>query len=219
MLSHSALMDGVYHRQRHLYDFTRKFYLFGRDSLIRELRLHPGERVVEIGCGTARNLIALARRYPGTALYGLDASGEMLRTAEESVNRAGLRGQIRLVKGLAEELSPGLFGEDEPFDRVVFSYSLSMIPPWKQSLEAAVRALKPGGELAVVDFGDFERLPRPFATLMNRWLALFHVSPRVRLLNAIESRPLANGEDLRILPGRYAFVWRGSAHRVQALPD
>ena len=57
-------MDRVYRYQRYIYDFTRKYYLFGRDRLIRELALKPGERVVEIGCGTARNLIRMARPTP-----------------------------------------------------------------------------------------------------------------------------------------------------------
>lgn len=49
-------MDDIYRIQRHFYDFTRKPYLLGRDVLIRELDLSADETVLEIGCGTARNL-------------------------------------------------------------------------------------------------------------------------------------------------------------------
>ena len=56
---HAALMDKVYRRQRHIYNLTRKYYLLGRDRLVRQLRARPPERVVEIGCGTARNLICV----------------------------------------------------------------------------------------------------------------------------------------------------------------
>ena len=66
---HAGLMDRVYRRQRHVYDFTRKYYLFGRDRLIRNLSLAPGASLVEVGCGTARNLIAIAKAYPGTRLW------------------------------------------------------------------------------------------------------------------------------------------------------
>ena len=72
--AHAALMDKVYRRQRYIYDLTRRYYLFGRDKMIRELALKPGEAVVEVGCGTARNLIRIARLYPGAELFGLDAS-------------------------------------------------------------------------------------------------------------------------------------------------
>jgi S-adenosylmethionine-diacylgycerolhomoserine-N-methlytransferase len=216
-VDHHALMDQVYRNQRHLYDFTRKFYLFGRDSLIRDLGLAPGERVAEIGCGTARNLIAMAHAYPGASLYGLDASAQMLKTAAQSAARAGLAGHIRLAKGLAEELDPALFGEDRPFDRIVFSYSLSMIPDWEQALTAAAAALAPGGRIEIVDFGDFARLPRPVALALRKWLSLFHVEPRTEILKHLESRRAQNIEEddsLRIFPGRYAFLWRGGAKAV-----
>src|SRR5687767_7337903 len=82
--NHPSLMDGVYRYQRHIYNLTRKYYLFGRDRMVRQLGLKPDEHAVEIGCGTARNLILMAKRYPGARLFGLDASGEMLRTAAEA---------------------------------------------------------------------------------------------------------------------------------------
>jgi S-adenosylmethionine-diacylgycerolhomoserine-N-methlytransferase len=54
-------MDEMYRWTRYVYDFTRKYYLLGRDRLLRDMELKPGDRVLEIGCGTARNLIRLAR--------------------------------------------------------------------------------------------------------------------------------------------------------------
>ena len=200
---HAALMDRVYRRQRYIYDLTRKYYLFGRDQLIRDLRLAPGMRLVEVGCGTARNLIAIAKRYPEVQLYGLDASQEMLKTAAEAVNRAGLAGRIHLAHGYAEELSPAMFGEDKAFDRAVFSYSLSMIPDWKQALDASAKALAPGGRIHVVDFGDLKGLGQMGKMLLQAWLKLFHVAPREELLHAFEREPKGS---LYILPGRYAFL-------------
>ena len=201
--SHAALMDKVYRRQRYVYDFTRKYYLFGRDRLIRELALRPGERVVEVGCGTARNLIRIARRYPGAQLFGLDASQEMLKTASDAVRRAGLQTRIQLAHGYAEDLSPAMFGQSEAFDACLFSYSLSMIPDWKQALRAACGALAPTGRIHVVDFGDLAGLGGAGRALLLAWLGLFHVTPRAELLHALEQS--ASGS-LRLLPGRYAFV-------------
>lgn len=209
--SHGALMDRVYRRQRHIYDFTRKYYLFGRDRLIRGLDLRPGARAVEIGCGTARNLIAIARRYPGARLFGLDASQAMLETAKRTVARAGLSDRVTLVHGYAEELSPALFGESDPFDCAIFSYSLSMIPDWRRALRAASTALAEDGRLHIVDFGDLAGLSRFGAAVLRQWLRWFHVEPRGEILRALESsgtpRPT---HGLWISPGRYAFVWRTS---------
>ncbi len=74
-------MNNMYRYTRHVYDASRKFYLLGRDRLINELAAQPGEIVIEVGCGTARNLIKMAQKYPATRFYGLDASEEMLKTA------------------------------------------------------------------------------------------------------------------------------------------
>ncbi len=202
---HAALMDDVYRYQRYIYDFTRKYYLFGRDRLIRELRPKPGARIIEIGCGTARNLIKIAQTYPGTQLFGLDASAEMLLTAEKAIARAGLTGRIKLIQAYAEDLKPELFGETAPFDHAVFSYSLSMIPDWKQALSAAQAALAADGKVHAVDFGDLKGLGRIAERLLRGWLALFHVAPREELLRTIE-----NGDNkgrLELLAGRYAFIW------------
>jgi len=201
--NHAALMDQVYQHQRYIYDFTRKYYLFGRDRLIRELALRPGDRLVEVGCGTARNLIRIARRYPQVQLFGLDASQEMLKTAAEAVRRDGLETRIRLAHGYAEDLAPAMFGQSEAFDACVFSYSLSMIPDWKQALRAASAALSATGRIHVVDFGDLAGLGGAGRAILLAWLGLFHVTPRAELLHDLERNA---SDSLRLLPGRYAFL-------------
>ncbi len=175
-------MDRMYRYQRHIYDLSRKFYLLGRDRLIRELAPAPGAAICEVGCGTGRNLVALARRYPEAAIFGIDASNEMLKTARANIARAGLAGRIRIECCLAEDLDPARsFGLAEDFDIVLFSYTLSMIPDWGRAVEHAVSVLKPGGQLAIVDFSEQRDLPAWFRALLRRWLALFEVIPRASL--------------------------------------
>lgn len=205
---HAALMDRVYRRQRYIYDLTRKYYLFGRDRLIRELNLLPRARVVEIGCGTARNLVRIARRYPDAKLFGLDASHEMLKTAADTIRRARLEHRVTLAHGYAENLTPQMFNETSPFDACIFSYSLSMIPDWKAALGAASRSLSPAGQIHVVDFGDLEGLGRAGRAALLWWLGLFHVAPRVELLHTLEQRHAAH---LKLLPGRYSFLLKTGA--------
>lgn len=200
---HAALMDRIYRHQRYIYDVTRKYYLFGRDRLIRGLALRPGDRLVEVGCGTARNLVRIARRYPGAHLFGLDASAAMLETAADTVRYARFESRITLAHGLAESLSPAMFGESQPFDACLFSYSLSMIPDWKQALNVASEALARDGRIHVVDFGDLNGLPRAGRALLLAWLELFHVTPRTELLDTFEKH---HAESLKVLPGRYAFL-------------
>jgi S-adenosylmethionine-diacylgycerolhomoserine-N-methlytransferase len=152
--------DRMYRYQRHVYDLTRKFYLLGRDRLIATLPLRSGDRVCEIGCGTARNLIALGRRHPGIALYGVDASAAMLATARAAVARAGLAERIHLHHGVAEcSAWRESLGLDGLFDLALFSYSLSMMPNWPAALDAAMMALRPGGTIAIIDFWDQQGSP------------------------------------------------------------
>lgn len=200
---HADLMDRIYRHQRYIYDLTRKYYLFGRDRLIAEMGLKPNQRLVEIGCGTARNLVKIARRYPQAQLFGLDASQEMLKSAEETVKRAGLSHRIKLAHAYAEDLTPAMFGESAAFDACLFSYSLSMIPNWRKALKAASQNLAPGGKIHIVDFGDLTGLGRLGRAAMLGWLGLFHVAPRVELLQSLEQQ---QGTQLRLLAGRYAFL-------------
>jgi S-adenosylmethionine-diacylgycerolhomoserine-N-methlytransferase len=202
--NHSALMDRIYRHQRHIYDFTRKYYLFGRDRLIAELDIKPGARLVEIGCGTARNLVKIAQAYPKAQLFGLDASQEMLKSAADTIAHAGLQHRIVLAHGYAEDLSPAMFDSGAPFDACIFSYSLSMIPDWQGAINAASRCLSQDGEIHIVDFADLTGLGALARRAMLAWLGLFHVAPRVELIERLAREPRAQ---LRFLPGRYAFLF------------
>jgi len=183
----AAAMDGIYRYQRHAYDLTRRYYLLGRNELITILQPPPGGSVLEIGCGTARNLVLTARQYPETRLYGLDISAEMLKSAEATLRRNGLEARVTLAQGDATRFDPeALFGQSH-FDRVFCSYSLSMIPGWETALQHAGASVRPGGELHVVDFGGQNDLPVWFGRGLRNWLARFHVTPRERLQDAMSA--------------------------------
>ena len=201
--SHAARMDRMYRYQRHIYDVTRKYYLFGRDTLIRELDVPLGGSVLEVGCGTGRNLALIARRFPGCRLHGLDISAEMLASAEAKLGRNGP--VLRVAD--ATDFSAGQFGTDG-FDRIVISYALSMIPDWEAAIDAAIAALKPGGSLHIADFGQQERLPRFIGRALKAWLARFHVTPRLDLKEVLQQRAdRANARlEFRSLGGGYAWL-------------
>jgi S-adenosylmethionine-diacylgycerolhomoserine-N-methlytransferase len=171
--SHAALMNETYRHQRLIYDLTRAWFLFGRDHLIRDLAPSEDARILEVACGTGRNLREIGRRWPGRHLYGFDISSEMLRTA-----RAKLGDGATLAEADATRFEPGpLLGADA-FDRIVLSYCLSMIPDWEAAVSEAARHLAPGGSLHVVDFGDQRDLPGWFRSALRSWIGRFHVTPR-----------------------------------------
>jgi S-adenosylmethionine-diacylgycerolhomoserine-N-methlytransferase len=140
-------LERYYRFQSTIYDATRWLFLFGRGSILKEIRarLTGATEIVEIGCGTGRNLAHLARIFPEARITGIDLSPEMLAIAARRTARLGRR------VTLCRQIQRGPL-ERRP-DAVLFSYSLSMMNPgWDEVLAAAVASLGPSGILAVVDF-------------------------------------------------------------------
>ncbi len=175
------LMDRIYGKQRHLYDLTRKFYLLGRDELIDALDASDGENILELACGTGRNLITAARLYPDARFFGVDVSTEMLDTAMRNIAHAGLEDRIKLAYGDARQFDSSSALGAERFDRIFISYAVSMVPEWRQLIENAVGMLEEGGSVHVVDFGQLDNLPGTFRYALFAWLRRFHVTPRADL--------------------------------------
>lgn len=174
-------MDRMYRYTRHIYDLTRRPYLLGRDAVLDRMAMQPRGHVLEVGCGTARNLRVLHTKAPQHTLYGLDASTEMLTTARQACRREGSHAAIRLEQGLAQSVTPQQFGRTAPFDMVLCSYVLSMIPNAPAALNAMLDVVRPGGRVYMVDFWDQDAWPTWARRAMQRWLALFGVHHRPEL--------------------------------------
>ncbi len=175
------LMDRIYRHQRFIYDLTRKYYLLGRDKVVDDLKPDVGDAILEIGCGTGRNLIKAAQRYPEVRCYGVDISKEMLATAEASIKRKKLQERISVFRGDATNFDGATLVGQPTFERIFISYSLSMIPSWRATMERAMRSLAPGGRLVIIDFGGLGGWPSWFRRSLLKWLSMFHVTPRVEL--------------------------------------
>lgn len=211
--AHAGLMDGMYRYQRHIYDLTRKYYLLGRDKTIRGLDVPKGGTLLEVGCGTGRNLALAHKRFPDARLYGLDISQEMLISARKTFATKATLPDFRVADATA--FTPREFGA-AGFDRILISYALSMIPDWERAIDAAIAALNPGGQLHIVDFGQQEGLPGWFRALLRGWLTKFHVTPRANLREVLEAQAHENGAGLAFetIGGGYAWQAVISAKRA-----
>jgi S-adenosylmethionine-diacylgycerolhomoserine-N-methlytransferase len=200
-------MDRMYRHQRHIYDLTRKFYLLGRDGLLEALPCAPGMAICEMGTGTGRNLIRLARRSSSVRLYGIDVSQVMLATASAAIERAGIARRVSLAEANIEAFDPTKsFGIDK-FDVVYFSYVLSMLPDWRRAVTRSIELLRPGGTLAVVDFADQAQASPLRRRLLLAWLALFNVHPRAEIESELHTlaRSLDERPHHRSLGRGYAY--------------
>ena len=178
-------MESIYSFQRHIYDVSRKYYLLGRDRLLNDLAPPENGSVLELGCGTGRNLVIAANSHKSARFYGLDISSEMLNSAQKLINQHRLAERISIAQGDATKFSAiDLFGI-EKFDRIYISYSLSMIPDWQGTLEQAFLHVSEKGSIHIVDFGQQTELPKLFKSVLSKWLTLFHVTPRAEFFDYV----------------------------------
>jgi len=163
----AADMDRMYRGQKRIYDLTRKYYLLGRDQTLDRIAVAPGDHLCEVGTGTARNLVRLAHRAPHGHYHGVDISEQMLSQARRNVARAGLGDRIELHRGAAEQLDHRALGLAAPFQAILFSYCLTILPAASVPLAVAAAwdSLAPGGTIYCVEFGPLPAWPRPV-----RWL-------------------------------------------------
>lgn len=120
-----------------------------RRSTVRALRLHPGDRVLDVATGTGKLALAEAAVVgPGGRVIGLDASGEMLARARRASDAAE-----PVVEWLQADAMVLPF-DDGSFDAVSIGFGLRNLPDFAAALVEMGRVLRPGGRLAVLEISE-----------------------------------------------------------------
>lgn len=118
-------------------------------ALVERAAPKPGERILDLGCGTGTLALMVKRAEPAAEVFGLDADPEILKLAGSKVEDAGV--EVQLDRGLSTELPY----EDGSFDLVLstlFFHHLTGADKRRTAREVA-RVLSPTGELLMVDYG------------------------------------------------------------------
>jgi demethylmenaquinone methyltransferase / 2-methoxy-6-polyprenyl-1,4-benzoquinol methylase len=153
------------------YDRYARLLSFGQDPRWRSFlvsRVPSGAlRVLDVASGTAAVAIELARTESARTVVGIDQSPEMLAAGRERIAHADLGGRIELREGRAEHLP---FADAE-FDAVSFTYLLRYVDDVPATLRELARVVRPGGTVAMLEFG----LPR------GGWRPLWELYVRVGL--------------------------------------
>ena len=153
------------------YDRYARLLSFGQDPRWRSFLVSripaDAHRVLDVATGTAAVAIELVRAEPSRTVIGIDQSPEMLGAGRERIEHEGLSDRIELREGQAEAMP---FADAE-FDALTFTYLLRYVDEVPVTLHELVRAVRPGGTVAMLEFG----LPR------GAWRPLWELYVRVGL--------------------------------------
>jgi demethylmenaquinone methyltransferase/2-methoxy-6-polyprenyl-1,4-benzoquinol methylase len=183
--------------------------------------------VLDVASGTAAVAIEPALAETGRTVVGIDQSAEMLAAGRERIADAGLGERIELREGRAEELP---FADGE-FDSLTFTYLLRYVDDVPTTLRELARVVRPGGTVAMQEFGLPRGAWRPLWELyvrvglpvagavvspgwggVGRFLGpsirdFWHDWPEPRLLDAWREAGLAEVEARRLSVGGGIVVW------------
>lgn len=188
-------IEKYYRLHARIYDSTRWSFLFGRTAILADVAaIAKPVRILEVGCGTGKNLLSLGKKFPNAAITGLDLSAPMLVVARRKTAVFGSR------VALLHQAYDAPLGDLTGYDLVLFSYALTMFNPgYEAAIQAAAADLAPGGLIAVV---DFHASPFP---MFERWMGVNHVRMNGQL------RPLLQAQfepKLDRLDFAYGGVWQ-----------
>jgi demethylmenaquinone methyltransferase/2-methoxy-6-polyprenyl-1,4-benzoquinol methylase len=152
-------LDRYYQQRASVYNLTDYLFLGSfpriemRKKLIDMLDLKPGMRVLDMACGAGANFPYLIEKIgPTGQIVGTDYSQEMLDSAHTQFVLGRGWQNITLIQADAAE-----FRAEEPFDVVICTLGLAVIPRWEQAMQRAMDALKPGGIFGIADLKESDR--------------------------------------------------------------
>lgn len=190
---HGHEVEHYYQLHAPIYDLTRWSFLFGRESLLDIIPDLPSQpTILEIGCGTGKNIQRMEYHFPDAKIIGLDLSPEMLDKADQRLQRSK-QVELKLERYNADSF------DYNSFDLILLSYSLTMFGDQTDMIfNPILEDLKPNGYIAVVDFNT-----SPF-NWFRRWMEFNHVNFSGHLLPLL--RKYFHPADIKIKKA-YLGLW------------
>ena len=195
-------------------DASSEFWRYLSDHTVQLLGLEPGERVLDVPCGTGHSAIPAAERVgPSGRVVALDVSERMTRVVRGKAARLGL-GNVDVGVADMARIGP----PEVPFDAVLCVLGIFFVADMPATLRTLVSQVRPGGRIGVAVFGEsfFEPLRTTFveavshedpdADVVEPWSRvrteaqlreLFTEAglPEVSIEERVDDLPLASAED------------------------
>lgn len=159
----------TYDRLNHL--FSLSIDKLWRRRVVRIVRRMKPLRILDLATGTGDLAIKMAKRIGKARIMGVDLSEKMLAVAAEKVRRQGLDDHIALYQGDAERLDVA----DGMIDVATVAFGVRNFGDLERGLSELARVLRPGGQLAVLEFS------RPDNPLFRRLYEFYsgRILPRI----------------------------------------
>jgi phosphatidylethanolamine/phosphatidyl-N-methylethanolamine N-methyltransferase len=137
-------LESVYSKYAGVYDLVfGRVFQDSREAVVRNLKIDPGERVLEVGVGTGLCLPMYPRHCDITAI---DLSEAMLQKAAERVRDETLS-NVSLQRMDAGEMT----FPDDSFDLVIAAYVVTAVPDYRKLMSEMIRVSRPGGRLVLLN--------------------------------------------------------------------
>ena len=158
------------------YDAGAAFEVEHHAEALRLANVQPGQRVLDVACGTGRGTVGLAQAVgPNGRVDALDLTQAMLDQAKSKLEGLGLSDQVSLKQGNARELPY----PDATFDLVYNGYMFDLIPldGFEPILKEMARVLKPGGKLVLVNMSKPDEKKTFYETIYEKGWAVMPCRP------------------------------------------
>lgn len=163
----SSQLDSFYKRQAPFYDITRQFILFNYKEAVDALELKEWDLVYDIACGTGKNIPFLLKKLHADQIYGWDYSHHLLGQAQK---------KYPWVHFIHADVTQKLSNHYPQPDKIICSYSLSMIEDRKKAIKVMYDTLKSWWKIVLLDFNTHYKNKSLRGKLVWRLLKLCHIN-------------------------------------------
>lgn len=186
-------INKIYNTHSKFYDLTRPFFLFNRKKTIELLNIQKQDKIIDLACGTGLNIPLLLKKTSSENILGIDYSEAMLKKAMKKYPG------VKFIKG-----DVATYKFSKKVDKIISTYSLSMIGNFKKTILNVKNSLKKDGTFVILDFYKWNGIIKIFYPIFKLWLKKYGVNPEKNLKSCLKEN--FEKVDIHILNSGYNFI-------------